>query len=321
MENEESKVLDAQTEKEFCVKCGFQLPQDCDFCPKCGTPKGNAAEGQSGEKKKSKKWIVILIIVIVVLAALAVGAYFLFFNDKDEDDADNSFTSKQLQTANSNAKAAYNAVAEYIADEEVMGRIEADVIEEIAGSHEVKDGEDGTFEHEIYEELGDIGGEIYIDYPVTVNDWETFVVQWRNTSESGAIGQYPNIVSSINISVDWGTYCSDDVEEVQTQTNNILKEAYTKYCTSEFSEVASDGSYLSIDTNPEDEEDENNRFAWIAITSVNSDLGLPDSLEAEMKSTSAFDGKQTEEFSDIGVSVTWSYSAYTGLEVMYKLMS
>ncbi|MCD7741759.1 MAG: zinc ribbon domain-containing protein [Ruminococcus sp.] len=285
MENEQSKVLNEQTEKEFCVKCGFQLPQDCDFCPKCGTPKGNAAEGQSGEKKKSKKWIVILIIVIIVVAALAVGAYFLFFNDKDEEDADSSFTSEQpfeqFEIANSNAKAAYNAVAEYIADELTMGKRESDTLEEIVGSHEVKDGEDGTFEHKIYENLGDIGGEIDVIYPVTINDRETFAVQWSSTSESVAIGQYPNSVS----------------------------------------EVASDGSYLLIDSNPNDEEDENDYLAWETITQVNEGFGLPDSLEAEMKSTTVLDGKQTEEFSDAGVTVTWSFSSYTGLEVMYKLMS
>lgn len=87
---------------------------------------------------------------------------------------------------------------------------------------------------------------------------------------------------------------------------------------SQWAVVGSDGSYLTLDTNPEDKEDYSS-MAWVfrEIVKVNSELGLPDSLNEKMKNTTSLDGKQEQDFDDVNVS--WKYHPDTGLEVMYEL--
>jgi ribosomal protein L40E len=101
-----------------------------------------------------------------------------------------------------------------------------------------------------------------------------------------------------------------------------LKKIYDEYCSSTWASVGSDGSYLSIDTNPDDNDDDGLAYpaAYTAIKNVNSALGLPDSLINEMGQTTGADGKQTESFDDIGITVSWKYHPDKGLEVTYKKM-
>ncbi len=96
---------------------------------------------------------------------------------------------------------------------------------------------------------------------------------------------------------------------------------YDEYCDSEWAAVGSDGSYLSIDTNPDNEDDNGIACpeAYYAIMNINEALGLPDSLLEDMGSTTALMGKQSETYSDPGVTVSWSYHPDNGLEVTYKL--
>ncbi len=99
-----------------------------------------------------------------------------------------------------------------------------------------------------------------------------------------------------------------------------FEELYENYCSYEWADVASDGSYLKIDTNPDDEDDNSLAYytAYTTIEDINDELGLPESLFVEMGETTALDGMQTREFEDEGVIVTWSYHPDRGLEVMYK---
>lgn len=99
-----------------------------------------------------------------------------------------------------------------------------------------------------------------------------------------------------------------------------FKALYNEYCTSTWADVGSDGSYLSIDTNPYDRDDDGLAYpaAYTAIKEINSALGLPDSLISEMGSTTGADGKQSETFDDVGITVTWKYHPDKGLEVTYK---
>ena len=82
--------------------------------------------------------------------------------------------------------------------------------------------------------------------------------------------------------------------------------------------VAADGSYLEIDTDPDDtgystcESD-----AISAILCVNAELGIPDSVAKKMSNTRAIDGMQSEVVGDI--EVTWSYHPDNGLEVVYSI--
>ena len=99
--------------------------------------------------------------------------------------------------------------------------------------------------------------------------------------------------------------------------SNKLEDAYDLYCDYYYADLATDGSYLSIDTNPYDIEDEFDTDAWYAIQDVNDYLGLPDSVDELMQSTNALSGRQTQTYGD--VTVTWTYHPDNGLEVMYTI--
>lgn len=95
---------------------------------------------------------------------------------------------------------------------------------------------------------------------------------------------------------------------------------YDTYCRSRWGDVGSDGSYLRVDTNPDDEDDKGVAYvdAYEAIGKINDALGLPQSLLTKMGETRSLDGKQTETFTDVGITVSWSYHPDYGLEVTYK---
>ena len=97
-----------------------------------------------------------------------------------------------------------------------------------------------------------------------------------------------------------------------------FKKLYDEYCDSKWADVASDGSFLSIDTNPDDEEDTGIAYyaAYSAVENINKALGIPESLFKEMGETTSADGKQSEDFDKINVS--WKYHPDKGLEVTYK---
>lgn len=97
-----------------------------------------------------------------------------------------------------------------------------------------------------------------------------------------------------------------------------LEKIYNDHCNAIWAEVGSDGSYLFIDTNPDDVDGEGIAYyqSCIAIEEINKELGLPESLYEDMSQTTGNDGKQTEEFDEIIVS--WKYHPDTGLEVIYK---
>ena len=99
-----------------------------------------------------------------------------------------------------------------------------------------------------------------------------------------------------------------------------FRNLYNEYCSSTWADVGSDGSYLSIDTNPYDYDDDGLAYpaAYTAVKEVNKALGLPDSLISDMGSTTGADGKQTETFKEKGITVSWKYHPDKGLEVTYK---
>lgn len=93
---------------------------------------------------------------------------------------------------------------------------------------------------------------------------------------------------------------------------------YNEYCESSFARVASDGSYLYIDTNPSDEDDNMDYAAYLAILKVNEDLALPESVNNSMNQTRSMDGIQSA--SGEGFEVSWTYHPNKGLEVTYSLI-
>ena len=94
-----------------------------------------------------------------------------------------------------------------------------------------------------------------------------------------------------------------------------------RWCT-----IASDGSYMKIDTNPNNKDGDD--FTWSdyesfvlpaneKIEQINKELGFSDALYEKMNSTTWSMGKQTD--SNENYTVTWTYHPDKGLEVMYEL--
>jgi len=81
--------------------------------------------------------------------------------------------------------------------------------------------------------------------------------------------------------------------------------------------IASDGTWMKIDTNPYDIDDYTDTTAYYKIKEINSKLGFSSSLFEEMGQTRALDGRQNASCNKYEVS--WSYHPDNGLEVMYKL--
>ncbi len=95
-----------------------------------------------------------------------------------------------------------------------------------------------------------------------------------------------------------------------------LRGAYDMCCSPLYAELASDGTYLTIDTNPHDLDDYTNSDAYEAIQNVNKVLNLPESVWSRMGSTRALDGTQT--YSKDGLEVYWTYHPDHGLQVTYS---
>ena len=90
---------------------------------------------------------------------------------------------------------------------------------------------------------------------------------------------------------------------------------------STWAELGSDGSYLTLDTNPFNMESDAGRALYMmdvinAIEEIHKELNLPSSLIEDMKKTRALDGRQKETFDNVEVS--WSYHPDKGLEIIYK---
>ena len=104
---------------------------------------------------------------------------------------------------------------------------------------------------------------------------------------------------------------------VKSQGPNF-KKIYNTYCSYTWADVADDGSWLSIDTNPYDYDDDGVAYpeAYEAVEKVNRELGLPSSLYDEIGKTRAIDGTQYRDYDK--VSVSWHYHPDTGLEITYR---
>lgn len=168
-------------------------------------------------------------------------------------------------------------------------------------------------------QLGNYGK---IDYTITPSDASNKEVQWESSNESivevddnGLLRGVSEGTCDISVIASNGktAVCSVTVEPAGPD----LYDVYTKYCDSGYASVAADGSYLSIDTDPDsyiDYEDE----AILSIIAVNKALGVPDSVVEKMGSTRAIDGIQTQVCGDI--EVRWSYHPKNGLEVIYSTL-
>ena len=81
--------------------------------------------------------------------------------------------------------------------------------------------------------------------------------------------------------------------------------------------IASDGTWIKLDTNPLDIDDYCDSVAFNEIESILNDLGFSSSVSEEMSETTALMGKQSDSTDKYEVS--WTYHPNNGLEVMFKV--
>jgi predicted nucleic acid-binding Zn ribbon protein len=161
-----------------------------------------------------------------------------------------------------------------------------------------------------------------LTYTIDPDDAKNKTVTWESSNES--IASVNNgIITGLNegdctITVTTKNGKTDTCEITVLPAGPDFLGLFDEYCDSTWASVGSDGSYLSIDTNPDDEDDTGIAYweAYLAIESVNEALGLPEYLSEDMSSTTSLMGRQSQDFDD--VTVSWTYHPDHGLEVTYK---
>ena len=95
-----------------------------------------------------------------------------------------------------------------------------------------------------------------------------------------------------------------------------FRKKYASIADESWCTIASDGSYMKIDTNPYDIDDYTNSAAYYKLKAINSDLGFSAAVFEDMGATRALDGRQSAESPKAIVS--WRYHPNNGLEATYS---
>lgn len=163
---------------------------------------------------------------------------------------------------------------------------------------------------------------------VTPDNAKNKSLTWKSSNEAVARVDEVGTVTAVSegtckITVTSSNGKSDECDITVEKAGPDFKALYNKYCKSTWSSYGSDGSFLSIDTNPYDIDDTGIAYieAYLAIRNINTALGLPSSLINDMGNTTALMGRQSETFSNVGVTVTWTYHPDKGLQVTYKAIN
>ena len=283
---------------DVCSNCGAPLGDGQAFCPKCGTPKNApkknvcgkcGAELQDGQEFCPKCGQKVGLVV-----------------DTGVSSAINQFNAGVQK--NKNKKKVVLPIIAGIVAVAVIALIlflrgpSVDKITLSKSSVELKTDNSTTVSYTIAPEKSK-------DAKVT---WKSSNESVATVSESGKITAKRDGTCTITASAGGKT---DSLTETE-KSGPDFKSIYNTYCDSTYATVGSDGSYLSIDTNPYDIDDYTASGSIQAIISVNTALGLPDYVLDDMSSTTALMGRQSASFDD--VTVSWSYHPDRGLEVTYK---
>lgn len=153
--------------------------------------------------------LVVVIAIIGVLAAILVPSML------------NYVKKSRLKTANANAKTAYNAAAEYLAEAETNGKSRSAAFSDFTGttwtsaSDLASTGKKGDkiIADVLIENGGESGGVCVFDQILQSSKQEALIVQWGKTSTDEMIGQYPDPVQwdrwkKDNKTFHYGTYIS-----------------------------------------------------------------------------------------------------------------
>lgn len=160
-----------------------------------------------------------------------------------------------------------------------------------------------------------------LTFTINPADTKNKTVTWTTDNETIALVN-EGIVSGINegectITVSTKNGKTDMCVVTVLPAGPDLQALYNDYCSSTYATLASDGSYLSIDTNPYDKDDYFDTDAYAAIKNIHAALELPDSVLNDMGHTRSLDGKQS--YSTDELEITWTYHPDHGLEINYTL--
>jgi len=166
-----------------------------------------------------------------------------------------------------------------------------------------------------------VGDNTTLKFTINPDNTKNKDVTWKSSNDTIATVSNGNITGKnegkCTITVETANGKTDTCEVTVEKAGPDFIALYNQYCDSSYATVASDGSYLSIDTNPSDIDDYTDSDALEAIMNVNTALGLPDSVMEKIGNTRAMDGMQTAEGD--GVEISWTYHPDNGLEVIYSL--
>ena len=166
-----------------------------------------------------------------------------------------------------------------------------------------------------------VGETVSLSYTINPSDTKDKSVTWTTSNES--IAQVNGgTITGVNegectITVSTKNRKTDTCTITVLPAGPDLSALYNEYCSSSFTSVADDGSYLSIDTNPSDKDDYFDYEAYAAIVAVNEALELPESVLNRMNQTRSMDGIQS--YSTDELEITWTYHPNKGMEVNYTL--
>lgn len=145
--------------------------------------------------------LVVVIAIIGVLAAILVPSLMGYVKKS------------RLKTANGNAKTAYNAVAEWTAEQETQGKPAKWVDDTSLDQQIVCTGTAPTdtakLDYLVYKALASNGNEAGIAYVggATINGEKTFFCHWTKTTDDNIFGQYPEAIKKVDdLSAEGGTH-------------------------------------------------------------------------------------------------------------------
>lgn len=282
----------------ICAKCGTTLEDGQDFCPKCGTPR-------EGEKKR---------------ICIKCGAEL-----KEEQEFCPKCGTKYVSDNKLDKKAKKGSKAKILIPVIAVVLLAAIgvVLFFIFKDTPVTDVSFTKNEMTIV-----VGKTATVVFTVTPDNATDKTLTWSSSNESVAKVDGTGVITAVSAGVCTITATSNNGKTAECKVTvekagPDFKALYSKYCKATWANNGSDGSFLSIDTNPLDWDDSGLAYpeAYEAIENINKALGLPSSLIYDMGHTTANQGKQSETFNDAGVTVTWSYHPDKGLEVVYKAIN
>lgn len=178
----------------------------------------------------------------------------------------------------------------------------------------------------------DIGDEATLICTITPSDaknkslsWSTSNASIATVDSSGKITGIEPGSCTITVSSKNGKTATCKVV-VNEHIDNFM-ELFSEWKANDWCEIASDGSWLTLDSNPKDDDSDSTAFLlWyivngetvgVAVKDANAALGFNDALQQKMNTTTALQGRQSEENEKYKVS--WTYHPDKGLEIMYEV--